>query len=466
VLFLLEKVKKSIEKYCLLSGKERVIVGFSGGIDSTCLLHLLCQLKEYQLEIWAVYVNYSLRPDENLREGELLRLAGERWGIRTREFTVNVPERLKQKPQSVQLLAREERYRIFKAFGGEIEADRAALAHHRGDQAETILYRLIRGTGPDGLAGMPVMRDGFFIRPFLEVSRQEIREYAERHRLNWAEDSSNQKLIYRRNQIRHQLIPAIEKNYNPHFQDALLRLGKLAGEQRDFMETLVAGSMREWLVPEAGRVGLRIRPFLEIHPYLQYYVLKQVLTLVNSNYHLELVSIERLRHKIIRENVAFKTTQILKRITVYREDDAIFFGEQPAGENINLSPCRLAAPGETLIPELDLKITIKPGTVPPDWNQIDKDEVYINKEGLSLPLMIRFWLPGDFFWPLGAQGSQKLHDFFINRKVPRRLRKRIPLVTTADNQIVWIVGYRLDDRVKVKPNQSEIWRISVEPRGD
>lgn len=464
---MLEKVKRSIEKYRLLSGKERVIVGFSGGIDSTCLLHALCQLAEYQLEIWAVYINYSLRPEENLRETELLRLVGERWGVRTREFTVNVPERLQLKPQSVQLLAREERYRIFQAFGAEIEADKVALAHHRDDQAETILYRLIRGTGLDGLAGMPVIRDGFFIRPFLEVSRSEIREYAERHRLDWVEDSSNQKLIYRRNKIRHQLIPEIVRDYNPHFPEALIRLGKLAGEQRDFMETLVAARMQEWLVPEVGRVGILIRPFLEIHPYLQYYVLKQVLARVNSNYHLELVSLERLRNKIIREKFEFKTTQVLKRITVYREAEAIFFGEQFAGEINDFRSCRIAAPGETLVPELGLKIKIEPGTAPSDWNQIDKDEVYINYEGLSLPLMIRYWLPGDFFWPLGALGTQKLHDFFINCKIPRRLRKGIPLITTADNQIVWIVGYRLDERVKVKSKQSEIWRISVETsRGD
>ena len=141
---MLEKVKRTIDKFQLLSSHERVIVGFSGGIDSLCLLHVLHCLTEYQLELWAVYVNYALRPAENLRETELLKEVGARWGIRTREFEVNLPEQLKQKPQSLQLLAREERYRIFKSFREEIKADKVALAHHLDDQVETILYRIIR----------------------------------------------------------------------------------------------------------------------------------------------------------------------------------------------------------------------------------------------------------------------------------------------------------------------------------
>lgn len=456
---MLEKVKRTIEKFQLLSSHERVIVGFSGGIDSVCLLHVLHCLTEYQLKLWAVYVNYALRPAENLREKELLKEVGERWGIRTREFEVNLPEQLKQKPQSLQLLAREERYRIFKNFLEEIKADKVALAHHRDDQVETILYRIIRGTGLDGLAGMPAVRDRIFIRPFLEVSRQEIREYVTGRQLRWVEDSSNQKLVYRRNKIRHQLIPQLEAEFNPRLKNALLRLGKLAGEQQRFMEEIVAGRAEEIIAVEPERIGILLQSFVESHPFLQYHLLKRVFRDILPN-QLEMVSLDRLREKIVRENYDFKKTQVFKTVTVYRERERIFFEKYlpvlSKGETF-----RVDAPGETYLPTLGFSIRIARRTPPGDWNQIDDNEVYIDYKEILLPLSIRFWLPGDFFWPLGAPGRQKLHDFFINKKIPRRARKKIPLLITADHQIIWVIGYRLDERFKVKSMESEVWHISI-----
>jgi tRNA(Ile)-lysidine synthase len=460
-----DKVKSTIAKYELLSVGERVIVGFSGGIDSLVLLHLLNNLTEYKLDIWAVYINHSLRPLENPNEERLLEKLGEQWGIKTHKVTIDIPGCLKAKPDSLQLLAREERYRIFKEFREQIKADKVALAHHQDDQVETVLYRIIRGTGLDGLAGIPVIRDGLFIRPLLEVTRKEITEYATQHKLSWLEDSSNHKLIYQRNKIRLQLLPYIEESYNPRFKESIIRLAKLAEEQRDFMADLVAQQMPSLLgSTEDGRIGLKLDGFLKQPPYLQFCILKQILLKVKPEYHLETVALDRLMQKINQEKYKFKTMHIFKRVVVYREGEFIFFA-LPRQAVFKKQSYSLTVPGKNVITGLNLQINFERVLPPIDWRLVASHEVYVAVTKLRLPLKIRFWQPGDAFWPLGGPGTQKLQDFFINNKVPRSLRAEIPLLVTADDRIIWVVGYRLSEEFKVDDKwdygDDSIWRITV-----
>ncbi|MCL6590336.1 MAG: tRNA lysidine(34) synthetase TilS [Firmicutes bacterium] len=460
---MLEKVRATIEKHQLLTGGERIIVGFSGGVDSVCLLHLLWGMTDYRLELWAVYINYGLRPAENLEEVKLLKRLGGEWGIKTKIHRVNLPERLKQKPQSLQLLAREERFRFFKAFQAEIQAAKIALAHHQDDQVETVLYRIIRGTGIDGLAGIPVEREGIFIRPLLEVSRAEILKYAQEHNLAWVEDSSNQKLIYRRNQIRHQLIPAIESSYNRQFKEALLRLAKLAREQRSLMEELVALRRQEIYIPARnGKIGFKAQPYLETHSYLQYYLLKEILSQIAPDGQFETKRILKLRDQILDGVLQFKKVQIAKKIDVYQEHGVIFFERRPEPVKMNPVSYPVNFPGITDLPEIKVKLIIEPASAPTNWVHIKKNEIYVSPFQLQNPLKVRFWRPGDTFRPLGTRGSQKLHDFFINQKIPRFERNKVPLLVTEDDRIIWIIGFRLSDDFRVEAGNSKVWHIIAE----
>ena len=459
---MLEKVKKTISKHRLLTVGERVIVGFSGGVDSLCLLHILKNLAEYDLELWALYINHSLRPAENLQEESLLYDLGDKWGIRVKEYTVNIPERLKEKPQSIQLLAREERYKIFNSFREEINACKVALAHHCDDQVETVLYRIIRGTGLDGLAGMPVARDGVFIRPLLAVSRSEIMAYVKGHGLTWVEDSSNSKLVYQRNKIRRQLIPQIEEAYNPRFKEALLRLAQLADEQRDYMEQIISGLSGKISVSEPERVGIKLKPFLDLHSYARYCFLKEVISKIRPNYQIEQVSFQRLLEKISVEKFCFKPVQIYRGITVYVENEILYFEElEDLPPEFDGQTFSIAKPGATLASEFNLRITAEPGEIPGDWSKVGKDEIFVSAGELKYPLTLRFWRPGDFFKPLGISGTQKLQDFFINRKIPRRLRSRTPLLVNGDGRIIWIIGYQMSEEFKLGPNVTGVWHISA-----
>jgi tRNA(Ile)-lysidine synthase len=460
---LLQKVKATIRNHDLLAKGDRVIVGFSGGIDSLCLLHILHQLEEYQLELWAVYINHSLRPSENIREVELLHKIGNRLGLKTKEVTLDIPGRLREKPQSLQLLAREERYKIFKDLLKELNATKVALGHHRDDQAETILYRVIRGTGIDGLGGIPIIRDYIFIRPLLEVSRAEIREYALRNTLSWLEDSSNRKPVYIRNKIRLQLIPELETSYNPNLSSALVRLGSLAREQQELMEALLKEKWERLTLIQEGQLGIKIGEFLRIPAYLQYYLLKRVLREIQPQQQFESVVLMKLRAKIIDENHQFKAAQLSKEVTAHKLEGAIFFKKRKRSAPTHLEPFRLNVPGVTVIPELNLEIKIGKDKRIPDWKEIGEHEVYLDCARPKLPFYLRFWRYGDKFHPLGAPGCQKLHDFFINRKVPREKRTGIPLLVTGDDQIVWVLGYRLNELYKITDRSVEAWHISFGP---
>jgi tRNA(Ile)-lysidine synthase len=461
VTLLLEKVRDTIARYGLLTPGMRVVVGFSGGVDSVCLLHLLTSLTDYQLELWALYINHELRPAENVKELELLRRVGTDWGVRTHEIKIDIPGKLKQKPQSLQLLARKERYRAFEAFCREIGAARLALAHHQDDQAETVFYRIIRGTGLDGLAGMALIRDGLYIRPLLGVNRSEILEYANRRHLSWVEDSSNHKIIYARNRIRHRLLPEIETGYNPRFKESLLRLAGLAREQHEFMESILAKLCQElkWMGP--GRVGAPLDLFLEEQPYVQYCWLKKILVRLRPPCQLESCRLQKLRDRLNRERGEFSKMQLAKGVTAALTAGTIWFGRPEPVNSLSLSSLTLTTPGETVMSDRKLRIMVSPVRTLPQWRQVGKEEIYIDAATVTRPLRVRFWQAGDAFRPLGLSGAQKLHDFFIDHKVPRDERPQVPLLVDGDDRIVWVIGYRLSEIFKVTSQTVEMWRISI-----
>jgi tRNA(Ile)-lysidine synthase len=459
---LLEKLRQTIEAYRLFSTSERVLVGCSGGVDSVVLLHALHNLVGYNLVLYPIYVNYGLRPEENRAEVELLQKISNLWGLSFREVKVDLLRRLREKPDSLQLVAREERYRIFEELRRELAVAKIALAHHADDQAETILYRIIRGTGPDGLEGIPIRR-GAIVRPLLEVNRSAILKYADENGLQWVEDSSNQKKIYMRNRIRHELLPLLEREYNPRLREALLRLGGIAGEQRRLLESLAQGATEQLVKNEPGRAGIELRGFLTLEPSIQFSLLKLTLAGLKPPVNLESIALTRLRERIVHQNVNLKRSDLHRRAVVYYEGGRIWLGSAPQGEKTSWQRNPLQLEGRTCLPETGFVLEIRMAAQTPSWNDLPAAEAYFNLDEMKdLPLAVRFWQPGDSFRPLGASGEQKLHDFFIDHKVPRLERYKIPLIVTAEDRIVWVAGWRLSEEFKVRPGTGKpIYHIKL-----
>ncbi len=458
---MLEKVRQTIIKHHLFHKNSRIIVGFSGGIDSVCLLHILKNLREYKLRLWALYVNYGLRPEENKREEAFLEKLAMEWQVIPKIVRVDLRGQLQHKKQSLQIAARELRYQIFEEYCQEIGGDYIALGHHQNDQAETVFYRLLRGSGIDGLAGIPISRNQKVIRPLLEISRFQIEEYVKSNNLVWLEDSSNTKKIYNRNKIRHDLIPFIEANFNPKFQESLNRIALLAAEQKDFMKKQMDVYKEKDVFFNQGECRVGIAFFLQLHNYEQYYLLKEITAGLETTLSLENTALLDLRTRINSENYQFTSACLREKIKVFRENHTLIFLKKIKTKNQakDSETYPLKVPGVTQITSIGCSIKVEAADLPIDWKNISEREAYLDLKEAVFPLKVRFWQKGDAFKPLGIQGVQKLQDFFVNQKISKRQRHKIPLVVDAQEQIIWVGGYRINDDFKISQNKKNIWHF-------
>ena len=240
-----EKVRKTIEEYNLIQNNQHIVIGLSGGPDSMCLFHILLRFREeYNLTLHPVHVNHKFRPGAAERDQQFVEQFCAQKGIPCRTFVVDCGRMAEQLGMTSEEAGRKARYDAFYQVAGEIVKERPeaqvkiAVAQNANDQAETILFRLLRGTGTDGLAGIAYERQerGFsVIRPLLDVCRDEIEEYCRKNKLNPVTDHTNNEAIYARNRIRLELLPHLEKKYNENMKQSLVRLGRIAAADKDYI---------------------------------------------------------------------------------------------------------------------------------------------------------------------------------------------------------------------------------------
>lgn len=240
---ILEKAEKAIIKYGMVASGDGIVVGLSGGPDSVCLFHVLCSLKrKLQIgDIIAVHINHGMRGAESDGDEEYARRLAESMGAEFISFKYDVPAVAAASGEGTEEAGRRLRYAAFEKIRREKGAARIAVAHNMNDQAETVMMRIMRGTGLRGLAGIDHMRaDGIVIRPLLDVKRSEIEAYCEENGLAPHIDSTNKQAIYTRNKIRLNLLPEIQRDFNPNIMEALVRLSEQAREDEDFIMNAAA----------------------------------------------------------------------------------------------------------------------------------------------------------------------------------------------------------------------------------
>lgn len=251
------KVEKTLEKYSLLENVKSVAVGVSGGADSMCLLDILSSLKvKYGIIIKAVHLNHNLRGQEALRDENLVRAFCKEKGIELLVFSEDVRFKAKEMGVGEEECGRILRYECFE----KAQCDAAATAHTLSDSAETLIFNLIRGTGSKGLCGIPCKREPNIIRPLIECTRQEVETYCFENAVPFVTDSSNLTDEYKRNFIRHNIIPAFEK-VNPAFYESMSRTAEILKEENDFMEE----SARNLLKESESEKGYSLSPFQKAH---------------------------------------------------------------------------------------------------------------------------------------------------------------------------------------------------------
>lgn len=451
---MLEQVKAAIEKKNMLQPGDKVLVAVSGGPDSVALLDILWRLRQQlAISLRVAHLNHMFRGEESLQDAFFVEDYCRSLKIPVTYASIDIPALLTE-GGSAQETARRVRYdflkRIFRLYG----CTKLALGHHQNDQAETVLHNLLRGSGPEGLGAM-LPRQGEIIRPLLDVSRQEIEQYCEARRLRWRRDPSNEKTIYRRNKIRKELIPLLQQEYNPQIVPLLAQTALIFQEENDFLNRTAKDAAAQLCQMEESRVLIDLEGFRGLHRAMQRRLLRRVLRqltgIILDFHHIEdiLALSESVQTgKMLTLPGGLVAEKLYAHLLLQKIKTSTNAHAKSQVENVNFS-YHLPVPGKVRINEA--RCLIGADLADCDVDRRKRLEVFLDLEKIELPLTVRNRKPGDRFHPLGAPGEKKLKDFFIDRKVPRAQRQRLPLVVDAAGKILWVVGQEINHCCRVTP---------------
>lgn len=428
-----------------------LLIGLSGGVDSVVLLHLLKQLSSQRgFTLTAAHLDHSIRPES----GEDARFVNElcqEWGVSLTTERCDVPGLAKDKKLSLEMAAREARREFLLRTAEKKGADFIVLAHHRDDQAETFLIRLLRGSGLSGLAGMPPRREKW-LRPLLGVSRQQVLQYAQEQSLRWVEDLSNQDLRYLRNRVRHQLLPQL-REYNPRLEERLDLLCRQQQVEEDFWSKLIEQALPGLVLSRDDGLRLSRPGLLQLHPALRMRILRETIGSLRG----DLQGVAETHLAAVEQLLNGEQSQAsldLPGIWVARRYEQLWLRlSAPSSEAYCLE---LQSPGIVLLPDgRQLKAQFD-GVVLGETENI----VEFASNQLSFPLQIRTFMQGDRFSPSGSGGSKKLKDFFIDIKLETEQRQQVPLVVSG-GQILWVAGIRRSAFAPVEEQSGQILRLEL-----
>lgn len=426
-----------IEQNALFTPAAKILAAVSGGIDSVLMVHLL---KTAGYDFGIAHCNFQLRDDEALRDQAFCRNLATTLGVPFHTINFDTEQYAAENKISIQMAARDLRYQWFDTISQHSDYEVVALAHHQNDTIETILLNLTRGTGIAGLHGI-LPKNGKLVRPLLFLTRAEIQTIVTTEGLTFVEDSSNASAKYARNKIRLEVVPKL-KELNPSlektFENNLLHFREL--EQ---LLEIRLDELRQTLP--------------QIHNDLTYLPITKVKKL----------NPKRLLLFKLLDEYGFNETTIGDLIASLDKHPGRVFESGTHTllldrDNIILKLKAAAPPAEVIINAADHEANFgvyKLNLLHDDSPLIIKDNplaVSIDANKLVYPLRMRSWHEGDHFFPLGMKGKKKLSDFFINQKVPLHQKEEIPVLVNGNGEIMWVGGYRPDERYKVSDNTKKV----------
>ena len=441
-----QQVQSAMETRRLLAKGSHVLVGVSGGADSVALLHILAALSEpLDVSVSVAHLNHGIRP-EAAEDAVFVEALCKDLGVPFYMATVDVPARAKAAGESLEMAAREARYAFFSRTATECGADTVATAHTHDDQAETVLLKLCRGAGTAGLRGIArdtIIHDVRVIRPLLDVSRDDVEAYLNDHGVSWREDATNADTRLRRNFIRHEVLPLLERGLNPRVKEALSRTAELLGDEETLLSAMTEQAL-EGAQSEAGE--LRIGELTTMEPGLRRRVLQAWLLRMGvpkGNVRFDIV--ERL-DAISTSTSGSQTLELAPDCNVVREYGQLRVTGAESAASV-IPETVLNVPGETLLTAARLRITATFSEgferTPAGPLGVFPCEAWVRWDADTPPVLtVRAWRPGDRIRPVGLEGSSKLQDLFVDAKVPRCKRAHIPVIACAD-EVVWLPGHRI-----------------------
>ena len=413
----------------LLQPGRRVLALLSGGADSVCLVHVAIRLLGAE-GVGALHVNHGLRADADADQQFCVELC-ERLGVPLHAERVSIPARGNTEGQ-----ARAARYRAAEAVRSANGYDLVAAGHTRSDQVETILYRLVASPGRRALAGMQPRRDRL-VRPLLGVTREQTRSYCERQGLAWREDDSNQDRRLARNRLRLDVLPALREIHPAAEQNILATAAELRDEAA-VLEGAVDAALAD---SGAGPAGVEAARLARLAPPLRRLVLRRLAEqAAGGPLPIGADRVEELER--LATGGGTREIDLGEGVTAVAEYGVIRFRRRQ--EELPLSPVELPVPGRAIFGAWEVSSELEQA-----GSSIGSlDEPVFDRDLLAGPLTVRSWQEGDRLSPLGLGGSKSLQDVFTDRKIPRALRRTLPVVE-QNGEIAWVAGVAISDRFKV-----------------
>ncbi len=444
---LLRTVMKTIREHELFGCGDTVVVAVSGGGDSVALLDILVRLGELRLRLVVAHLNHLLRGAESDGDAAFVRELAARYGLPAEVRAVDVRELSRQRKLSLEEAGRRARYAFFSEIAGKYRAKCTALAHHADDQAETVLMRLLRGSGGSGLCAMtPKSEDGSRVRPLLQVGRQEIEAYLAGRGLSFRSDSSNRDLNFLRNRIRHELIPHLA-GYNSAIAARLADTAAALGADEILLERITDQAMDRLAAVATGRVTFSVTE-LAVEPRgMRMRLFRRALLLVRGD--LARISFRHLEaiDGLLVSGRPHRRLSLPGDVAVTRSYGNLAFaatdGPAPAGPFEML----LDGPGSYPLPGGGV-LSVEVAKPPSDWSAVSIDTAWFDSGSAPFPWLVRTFRPGDRIVPFGMTGSKKVKELFIENKIPLRERRSIPLVF-SDGRLIWVCGMRVGESARV-----------------
>jgi tRNA(Ile)-lysidine synthase len=449
-----KKVLRFIRELNLLTPGETVVVAFSGGADSTALLDILANLPGFPLNLVAAHLNHMLRSEESDGDELFVSSAASRYGIRVETSRLDVAALGREKRLSLEEAGREARYGFFREIAIKHSASAIALGHHKDDQAETVLMRLVRGAGGSGLSGMRP-RSGNIVRPLLQLSRDEIEAYLHKAGVIWREDGSNSDTRFMRNRIRHELLPLLE-TFNPEIVQALNQSAEALAADEEVLEGLTSQSLARTALSGCSSVRFDLsKLFLEPAP-LRKRLYRAAVSSVKGDLKrisfIHLTDIERL----VLSGKPNGELNLPVGIRVVRDYGSLIFTALEDDSFSDLDELSIAACGNYNLPCGGLISVGQSG----DSDVKGRGIIFIDPDELPFPWTVRYFRKGDRFRSLGLDGSKKLKDLFVDRKIPLRERARNPLLVCRD-EIIWVCGVQSAERTRAAAGGRELKMLRI-----
>ena len=456
-----QKVIDFIKQNSMFEKEDKVIVAFSGGPDSTCLIYILNELKEeLGINLIGAHINHCLRGEESDKDEDYAKKTCESLNIDFYSKKIDIHKISKEKNISCEMAGREVRYEFFEELMIKLSANKVALAHNANDQAETVLMRIMRGTGIEGMVGIKPVRDKIFVRPILHLSRKEIEKYIEVNNISPRIDKSNLETLYARNKVRLDLIPYIEENFNKDIVKTLNRLSDIVKKDNEYLEGVSALEYKKHCEIGEKKVIINKKAFL-LHEAIISRIIRGALLAVNLNlYNFEKIHISSIIE--LQKHDTGKNVMLPQNIIAQNCYGNMHIYTNSKAKETDNNQYTLSINEENFIESLHkiVKIDVKPKT---EFMEVNSNHYikYFDYDKIEEPIIFRYRKDGDSFIPLGMKGNKKLKDLFMDLKIPKNKRSEVPLICFG-NDIGWVVGYRVSEKFKVSKDTTNILQIRIE----